>query len=152
MLNSALCFDLQSLFSVCFVSHVCWFKSCRLLHPFSRVTVILFVAECVPRLIYVHQLYLGETSWFLSCWNSSYIFLISLCVCIYAVDLHPASCKVSSSIPSALAALWHTSVCRGAAETRGGRGAEREEEKTLGKYCHRVRIWCTFLCSAGLWW
>ncbi|KAG7237003.1 hypothetical protein INR49_032934, partial [Caranx melampygus] len=41
-----------------------------------------------------------------------------------------ASCKVSSSIPSALAALWYTPDCRGATETRGGREAEREEKKT----------------------
>lgn len=55
---------------------------------------------------------------------------LSVCVCAYVVNSLPASCQVSSSIPSALAALQCTADHRVAAETAEEKGAGGEEEKT----------------------
>lgn len=78
--------------------------------------------------------------------------LTFLPVCVYAcvLDSLPASCGVSSSIPSALAALQCTPDHRGAAETREGRGAGEEEEKKRGLKSHEDVVVNMYSVSAEL--
>lgn len=54
---------------------------------------------------------------------------LCVCLCMVEVDSLPASCRVSSSIPSALAVLECTLDYRVASKTREGRGAGGKRKK-----------------------